>query len=306
MAESKQFDVVGLGQCSFDILGRLSEFPEIDQKKELDEYICQGGGPVATALVALSRLGVSVTFCGRIGDDDFGRQIHAGLLEENVDCCLLQVEIDALSQAAFIAVGDHGKRTIFWHRGTTGPLVASDAWPELICQARILHLDGMHPEASITAAKIARDNKVMTVLDGGSVREGSEELLPLIDHLVVSEKFADQICPDMAIADQLSALLAYGGGVATITTGSDGSWSQARECLPFHQPAFPVNAVDTTGCGDVFHGGYIYGLLQGWSLQVIVRFAAACAALKTLQLGGRTAIPNLDKINNMLITNNDI
>ena len=142
MTAEKQFDVVGVGQCSFDILGRLPSFPEPDQKSELDELKYQGGGPVATALVTLARLGVSTTFYGRIGNDAAGRQIQAGLLEEHVDCQGLLVEVGASSQTAFIAVDDAGQRNIFCHRGTATPLMASEVDARLIRQAQVLHLDG--------------------------------------------------------------------------------------------------------------------------------------------------------------------
>ncbi len=302
MPDTKRFDVVGLGQCSFDILGRLSEFPAPDQKSELNEIKFQGGGPVATALVALSRLGVSVSFCGRVGDDDFGQKIQAGLVEENVDCRSLLIDKGATSQVAFIAVVEGGHRNIFWHRGTARPIKANEVDNTLIAQSKVLHLDGLQHEASVAAARTARDNGVITVLDGGSVREGTAALLPLIDHLVVSEKFANQLIPEGSVEEKLGVLLSFGAVAATITSGVKGSWTQERGGLAFHQATFNVDVVDTTGCGDVFHGAYIYGLLQGWELPRIVKAAAACAALKTRQLGGRTAIPTLAEIINIIDT----
>jgi ribokinase len=117
-------------------------------------------------------------------------------------------------------------------------------------------------------------------------------LLPLIDHLVVSEKFARQVGGD-DLQDTLALLLQYGAKAVTITFGAQGSQTLLAGGSCFNMPAFPVNAIDTTGCGDVFHGAYIYGLLQNWSIVETVRFSAACAALKTRALGGRTAIPTL-------------
>ena len=296
MSAVEPFDVVGIGQCSLDILGRLSSFPEPDQKSELDELKYQGGGPVATALVTLARLGVSTTFCGRIGDDAAGRQIQAGLLEEHVDCQGLLVEVNASSQTSFVAVDDAGQRNIFCHRGTATPLLASEVNTKLIRQAQVLHLDGWQHEAALAAAKLARESGIATLLDGGSLRSRTIDLLPWIDHLVVSEKFAEQLVAGSSIELKLKALLAYGATAVTVTCGEHGCWTMARGGKSMHQTAFPVTVVDTTGCGDVFHGGYIYGLLQGWPLQRIVRFAAACAGLKCQQLGGRTAIPYLNEV----------
>ena len=137
------------------------------------------------------------------------------------------------------------------------------------------------------------------------MRPGLERLLPLIDHLVVSENFARQICGGHDPDSALRILAGHGATGVTITCGASGSVSIDTNGTLFHQPAFVVNVVDTTGCGDVFHGGYIYGLLQGWDIRRTVRFAAACAALKTRALGGRTAIPDLPEVETFLRTHGD-
>jgi sulfofructose kinase len=290
-ASDSIFDVVGLGQCSLDFLGTVSDYPEVDQKAELGDFLVQGGGPVATALVTLSRLGVSAAFAGRVGGDDFGGKIREGLIAEGVDCSALAIDPDGSSQIAFIVVEPRrASRNIFWTRGSARPLLEGEIPRHLIASARVLHLDGLQREASLAAARFARERGVVTVLDGGSWREGTAELLPYIDHLVVSEKFARHISHEPPQA--LESLLRFGGRAATVTMGEKGSFTLSAGG-EFFQGAFPITAVDTTGCGDVFHGGYIFGLLRGWSLQRTVAFAAACAALKTRSVGGRTAIPNL-------------
>lgn len=293
-------DVIGLGQCSLDCLGRTARYPEVDQKAELTDVLIQGGGPVATALVTLSRLGVATALAGRIGGDDHGRQILRELLAEGIDCRSLLTDPGGTSQFAFIAVEEgSARRTIFWTRGTARPLAPSEVPRELILSARILHLDGLQRDGSLAAARLAREHGVVTVLDGGSWRPGTAELLPFIDHLVVSEKFARHVFGDDPCG-ALEPLLEYGAGAVTVTMGAGGSHTLTAEGESFCQASFPVAAVDTTGCGDVFHGGYIFGLLQGWELRRTVRFASACAALKTRALGGRTAIPTLKEVEEFL------
>jgi ribokinase len=299
MSDRGKYMVVGVGQCAYDIVGALDVYPQVDQKIELSEVTLQGGGPVATALVTLSRLGIETAICSRIGGDLFGERIRAGLISEKVDCSALSTDTNGTSQLAFIAVDAFGKRTIFWHRGTAKPLAAQEIDAELISGADILHLDGLHFAEAYSAAEIARKYNVVTVLDGGSLRERTLELLPLIDHLVVSENFARQFCGDVELEFEkvLDRLLDYGGVAATVTCGEKGSWTKSNGEGLLHQPAFTVNVVDTTGCGDVFHGGYIYGLLQGMSIRETVRFAAASAALKAQSIGGRIGIPALSDIN---------
>lgn len=302
---SKQPAVVGLGQCSLDYLGRLIEFPARDQKAELEDVLIQGGGPTATALVTLARLGVSTAFLGRVGDDAAGESIREGLLAEGVDCQGLLVDAGCSSQIAFCLADAEAGRTIFWHRGSARPLSTPDVDFERIAGASTLLLDGLQTEASLAAAQYARQHGVTTVLDGGSWREGTAKLLPWIDHLVVSEKFAYQY-GGADLDNALTGLAAFGAAAVTITCGSGGSLSCAADGSRFTMPAFPVTAVDTTGCGDVFHGGYIYGLLQGYSLTEAVRFAAACAALKTRALGGRTAIPKRAEVDSFLAEHEDV
>ena len=305
MTIKTRIDVIGLGQCSLDILGQLDSYPELDQKAELSSLLLQGGGPVATALVTLARLGVSVAMVGAVGDDHFGEQIQEGLIAEGVDCTFLNKEPGCRSQAAFIAVDDEGHRNIFWHRGNAVPDV-SDLYETLLSKVvKVLHLDGLHLMPAITAAKIARSLNVVTVLDAGTMRPGMERLLPLIDHLVVSQNFARQIFGRHDPEATLRFLAGYGAAGVTITRGESGSVSIDNTGSIFYQQAFAVDVVDTTGCGDVFHGGYIYGLLQGWDMRQTVRFAAACAALKTCALGGRTAIPNLPAVEAFLRTRSD-
>ncbi len=296
--------VVGLGQCSLDFLGTVEAYPAVNDKAQLLETLIQGGGPVATALVTLARLGVATAFLGRVGDDDHGVRIRRELAGEGVDCRGLLTAPGASSQYAFIAVErKSGHRNIFWTRGTARQLAAAEVDARLIRCCRVLHLDGLQAEASIEAAMIARRAGVTTVLDGGTLRERSIELLPWIDHLVVSERFAREFVRSPFAADALEPLLQYGAEAVTVTCGEGGSHTLMQTGERFCRPAFKVDVVDTTGCGDVFHGGYIYGLLQGWPLQRVVTFAAACAALKTRRLGGRTAIASLGEVEKFMARN---
>ena len=296
-------EVIGLGQCSLDILGLTGQYPDLDQKAELSTLLVQGGGPVATALVTLARLGVKTAFVGAIGDDDFGQQIRQGLDAELIDCTYLRIEPETSSQVAFVVVDGQGHRNIFWHRGGAQPELPETMSQLLAAPVRVLHLDGLHLEPAIAAAELARTAHVATVLDAGTLRPGLEKLLPLIDHLVVSENFAHQLagCHDPQLVMQ--SLMSFDAKAVVVTCGKAGSYSSEPGGEVMHHPAFPMHAVDTTGCGDVFHGGYIYGLLNGYDLKQRVRFATACAALKTRQLGGRTAIPNLYEVELLLQEN---
>lgn len=285
--------VSGLGQCSLDYISIVRRYPEEDTKEEALDLAVQGGGPVATALVALSRLGFRTFFSGRVSDDEAGLEIRNGLKEEGVDIRGLKVKKGGRSQTAFILVNrKNGSRTILWQRPTVPPLTPGEVEPALIKKGRMLLLDGLMKEASLKAADIARASKIPVMLDAGRVRPGMLKLASLSDYIVCSEEFARGL--ELSPKEALKRLSLFKPKAVTVTLGAKGSltWHEGRV---FHQPAFKVRAVDTTGAGDVFHGGYIYGVLKGWEMENTVEFASAFAALKCLKPGGRAGIPSLSE-----------
>ena len=289
------FEVVGVGHCAVDYLGLMERYPEVDSKVELDQFSIQGGGPVATALVALSTYGISCAFIGKISDDDFGIFIRHGLREGGVDTGSLVVERDRVSPMSFIAVErESARRTIFWTRGNVSALQPEELDLDLIAQAKVLHLDGIHPQAQIAAARHARQHGVHVVLDAGTPREGWQELLGNTDTLIASERFASETASG-TLAESLRLLSEHGPTTVVITIGRDGSVGMENG-ETYIVPALAVKAVDTTGAGDVYHGAYIYGLLQGWGLRERMRFASAAAGLKCRVLGGRAGIADLQQV----------
>lgn len=294
-------NVVGLGQCALDYLFVVDSIPLPDTKKEVIEWTVCGGGPVATALVSLSRLGVICSFNGVIGDDESGKKIEESLKIENVNIQGLLKRPKSNSQVAFIVVEkESGKRTIFWKRPSGKPLRPAEIPDSFLDNVDFLLLDGLMAEASIYAAKKSREKNIPIMLDAGKIREGMIELAAMCDYIVASEEFGKELIgEDYANAfDPEKALLhmkSFGAKASTITLGDKGSITLAGDEI-FHIPAFKVDVVDTTGAGDIFHGGYIYGLLQKWGIKDVVRFATAFASLKCRKLGGREGIPSLEEV----------
>ena len=290
--------VVGLGQACVDYLARLPSFPQEDQKSELSEIHQQCGGPASTALATLSRMGVKTSFLGSISDDAFGIQIVEGLREERIDFSHLKITPGFTSQFAFIAINKNtGTRTIFWHRGSVPHLKAEDVdLSPFSPSSTMLHLDGLMVEASIEAARQARSMGWTVVMDAGTMRQGSTELIPLVDVLIASERFAEPLVGPQARHERaFKALHEFGPREVVITLGSKGSIGWDGEKAHF-QKAYPIMPVDTTGAGDVYHGAYIFGLLQRRPMQECMRFASAVAALKCRAIGARKGIPRLEEV----------
>ena len=285
--------VTGLGQCSLDYLGLVDVYPQVDTKKEVLEWHEQGGGPVATALVALSRLGVSCRFYGMTGDDEAGGKIRQSLADEGLDVQGLVKRRESASQLAFIAVEKStAKRTIFWRRPSGKVLQPDELGEDFLLGSNFLLIDGLMMDASFAAVKKAKEMHVPVMLDAGSARPGILELARLCDYVVASEVFAEGLGWELMPESLLKEYVSLGVTALTVTQGEGGSITVSDDRL-IRMPAFTVEAVDTTGAGDVFHAGYIYGLLQEWDLERVVRFASALAAMKCLQMGGRKGIPRL-------------
>ncbi|MCU0597086.1 MAG: PfkB family carbohydrate kinase [Desulfobacterota bacterium] len=303
MSAFEDIEVVGLGQACVDYLGRVPSYPAEDGKIELMDLQSQCGGPASTALVTLSRLGVKTSFLGSVSDDPIGVEVLKGLRAEQVDSSFLKITPGCTSQFAFIAVSrESGNRTIFWHRGSAPPLKGSEVDLAPFTRARVLHLDGLMIDASIEAATQARAMGMRVVLDAGTMREGSLDLVARIDVLIASSRFAAPLVGEEAPVEKaLETLSRRGPHEIVITLGAKGSVGWDRGTI-VRQSAFPVGVVDTTGAGDVYHGAYIYGLLKGLDMKSCMRFASATAALKCKEIGARAGIPKLGAVLEFLDT----
>ncbi|WP_224982536.1 carbohydrate kinase family protein [Geomonas agri] len=299
-----KYDVVGLGVCTMDLLMVVDELPGGELVQRAHASALAGGGPVATALVALARLGARTAMLDLVGDDLIGRMIVEELKAEGVDTAGMVIDAGSTSSQASILVRQRdGDRAITFAPGTSGELPFEKLNLCMIREAKILHLNGRHWQACLEAAQVAREAGVLVSFDGGSHRFRPEhcELLPLVDICIVAEEYAESCTGASSLEQAAQALLQYGPKVVGITSGTRGSFLLSRDGKFFHQPAYPVEqVVDTTGAGDAYHGGFLFGLAQGLSLKESARYASAVGALNTAALGGRAALPTLSQLKDFL------
>jgi ribokinase len=292
----ESFQVYGLGQSCLDYIGTVETYPPPDVKCQFTNMVIQGGGPVATALVALARWGVTCAFAGVLGDDLFGTMIKESLDEEVIDTGGVLVRTGSDSQFAFIvAEPGVGRRTIFWRRPTGPPPDPEEINYSIIQNAKVVHTDGFFPEASLAACKAAKAAGVTVVVDAGSLREGMLDIARLSDYFLASETFAQAIAGADKPLDACYKLAELGPRLVGVTMGKKGYVALDGDRV-IEQPAYSVEAVDTTGCGDVFHAGFVYGLIQRWDVDKSLDFAAWAAAMVSLKLGGRTGVPTLEEM----------
>ena len=294
LASEKEFDAVGFGLNAVDHLIVVPAYPAFDTKVRLKEHTQAAGGQTASALVALSRLGMRTAYAGRFGSDAEGQFGLAELVAEGVDTRLAEVIEGARNQIAFIIIDErNGERTVIWDRDERLAYQPSEAPIEIARRGRVLHLDAHDPPACVPLAIEARSCGAIVSADIDNIYEGLPELLPLIDVLISSKEFPHRLT---GIADERASLVEikarYGSAVVGMTLGERGA-------LVYHEgsfvesPAFavPGGCRDTTGAGDAFHAGFIYGILRGEDIESSLRLANATAALKCRALGARTSLP---------------
>ena len=295
----KRCDFVGLGFCSNDYLALLPEIP-IDSKVRMLEHLVQGGGPAATATVAAARLGLSAAFIGVVGDDEPGKWILRDFAAEKVSTEAMRIRQGHTSAIAYCWIdAPTGKRSVAWTRGTLPELQAGEVDLELVRQAKILHLDGHNPQAALAAAKEARKHDIPVLLDAGTLRDGVRELLPYVTILIASELFARQYSGEDDLDKAIFKLAEAGAEVTGITMGKAGSMALDGGKI-LRCPAFEIEAVDTTGAGDVYHTGFGVRYLETRDLMECMRFASAVSAIKCLKLGGRAGIPTRAQVDEFL------
>ena len=305
MAMEKKYDVVGVGCCAVDYLGILPRFPQMDEKLWMDEFTKQGGGMVATALVAAARLGAKPCYVGRVGNDEFGRFVVEEMQREGVDTSEVELVEGTSARVAFVFVDKNtGARTILIPTQDIPPVEARHIKPEQILAGRMLLIDPLETGA-IRAAEIATEGGVPVVIDAEYHGDDPGRILDYCTHIIASESFAhyyakieDYRKAADFIFEEQSRLSE--DKIVLVTLGDRGCYCLSKDGS-FELPAFQMDhVVDTTGCGDVFHGAYVYGILQGWGLRRTAEFASAVSALKTRKLGGRAGIPTLAEVTEFL------
>jgi sugar/nucleoside kinase (ribokinase family) len=301
LPQDKPYDAVALGLNAVDHLIVVPHYPAFNSKVHYLSHRLAPGGQAATAMVALARLGLRARYIGKIGGDEMGRFQIESLDSDGVASSGVMVVAEAETQTAFIIIDRaSGERTILWHRDDRLTIGEDEVDREAVTSGRVLHLDGHDVSAAIRAAGYAREAGIPTVLDIDNIYPGTDRLLPLIDFIISSSSFPERLTGEPDLRAALKRLAGATGSIfVAATLGSEGVlvYFQGRY---IHSPAFSVECRDTTGAGDAFHGGFIYGLLAGYGVEETLRFANAVAGLKCRALGARTALPSMLEVKTLL------
>jgi ribokinase len=289
-------DVVGIGSSVFDSLMLAEDFPREDTKIEALSTKIQSGGPCATALAAMARLGISTEYFGVMGADVFGLYMMDEFRRYGVAADSVRLVDGGLSFNSVVVINKkNSSRTCVWNAGTIPPMREDDVPLEKLKHAKYLHLDGHHIQAAVYGAGKAREYKIKVSLDAGTPYAGIDKLLPLVDILIPSEEFVLRYTGENQTEKGAEILYRqYKPDILIITQGAKGGFIYDGKAHIRYEP-FPVKVVDTNGAGDAFHGAFIAGLVKGMKLVEAVNFAAAAAAIKCTRFGAREGVPTYEE-----------
>lgn len=292
-------DVLCVGMAAYDLIFSIDFHPAADEKVKAFALDRNGGGPAANAAVAVSRLGYSAAFAGYLGHDPFGEAHLAELTDLGVITDLISRGTAQTSLSAILVKPD-GRRTVVNFHEHESRLV-QDYQDLLRIKPRVILFDGHEPLVSLPLARVARQKGIPTILDAGSVHQGTVELSPLVDYLVCSEKFAHDFTGELDESLALTALTSYSPNVI-VTLGERGLiWQNptGRGCLP----AFEVKTVDSTGAGDTFHGALAACIAIDLPWLESLEIASAAAAISCTKMGARPGIPTMVEVCSFLALN---
>jgi len=292
--------IFAVGHATWDLLATVPTFPVEDEKQEITLFEESGGGPAATAACVAARWGLRVAFAGVVGADRRGQAVVDELVAHGVDCGLVERRAEHRTPTSLVIVNaENGSRTIINHKRPTAPLqlAAAALAQELAGPPPILLFDGH--ELPAAAAALAAFPRASSILDAGSVREGTLALAGRVTHLAASMRFARQLTGieprqgPAAAASALAALRARFPGPAsiTITLAEQGAITE-QAGGPVQRFAAPaVQVVETTAAGDIWHGALAYALARGADFAEAVALAIAAASDSVTRAGGRASMP---------------
>jgi sulfofructose kinase len=299
----KPFDAAGFGLNAVDHLIVVPEYPAFDTKIRMLEHTQSAGGQTASAMVALRRLGLKTAYAGRFGSDPEGIFGLKTLQDDHVNVDFAEVVEGARNQIAFITIDVRsGERTIVWDRDERLAYSPDEAPVDFGSMGRVLHLDAHDPPACVRLARAARETGTIVSADIDNVYDGLPELLPLIDILIGSKEFPRRVT---GISDERAALVElrvrYGCAVVGMTIGAAGAVVYCEGSF-IESPGFKARGGcrDTTGAGDAFHGGFLFGFLNGEDVETSLELGNAVAAIKCSALGARTALPTRSELEDFL------
>jgi len=301
-ASDGRWDVIGIGENSVDSVNLLPRYPQPSgpsAKMRIRERHVLCGGQMATAMCACASLGLRAKYVGVTGTDDNGRRIRAELQTRNVDISDLVIR-DVENRFAVILVDENtGDRMVLWDRDDRLRLRDSELPVDALGKTAVVHVDDVDDEVAIRAARLAREAGAMVTSDIDRLTPRTQELASTVTHAIFAQHVPTALTGVANTEAALRTLRRTLDNVLVVTMGEHGASALDGDRF-YHEPAFAVHAVDTTGAGDVFRGGFIYALVNGQPLDQALRTANAAAAVSCTRLGALNGVPTLAEVRELM------
>lgn len=289
--------VVGIGACVMDTLINVPNYPTEDTKLRATNSKPAGGGPVATGIVAVSKLGVDAEYIGVLSDDNGGQFLLNDFKKYGVgvDNVVVKSGYRSFTSVIWLSAATTSRTCVF-DKGNLPALVLNDAQKEAIKNAELLMVDGNEMDAAVEAAKFARENGVKVLYDCGGLYEGVERLLEHTDIMIPSEEFSLGHTGAQTAEEAARKLFEmYSPEVVVITQGKRGGLLYDGKTAVSY-PIYPAVVVDSNGSGDVFHGAFASAVVRGFDYETCCHFSSAVSAIKCTGVGARESVPDFDTV----------
>jgi sugar/nucleoside kinase (ribokinase family) len=297
------WDVVGIGANSVDFVHLLPAAPQPTgphAKQRIRRQLISCGGQMTTALACIADFGWRVKYIGATGDDENGARLRAAMRDRRVDMTGALERAGASNQFAVILIDETtGERIVLWDRDERLALRAEEVPQDAIAHARLLHVDDVDQGAAIAAARLGRAAGIPVTSDIDRMTDRTPELVAAVTVPIFAEHVPAALTGRREPEAALRRLRRDHDGLLVVTLGTGGALALDGDHA-VRSPAFTVDAVDTTGAGDVFRAGFIHGLLSKWPLERTLRFANAAAAVSCTRLGALAGVPSLADVEAML------
>lgn len=287
--------IVCIGQVSYDVIIPVDGFPIENTKNHVDDIIGSGGGTASNPAFLLGKWGCDVSFIGTIGNDIFGKKILKEFLSANVDTSFIEI-LEKNTNVSYILVNkENGSRTVFRNKkqNKLSPL-------QLDFKPDIILTDGKEYEQTMRLIKDYPD--AITVLDAGKASDEIMDLCFKVDYVVTSKEFAEEVTglkfiknDHLSMANIYNLLYNKFKKNLVITLEEEGCLYKKGSSLK-RMPTIKVHSVDSTGAGDFFHAGFVYGLAKGYSYEQCLKIANVTASLSLRNIGSRNSVPSKEEV----------
>jgi sulfofructose kinase len=288
--------ILGFGESSVDEVLLVHELPRGGTSKlPVSSSSTMYGGQVATCMAACAALGLPAGYLGPVGDDDHGRALLDELRDRGVDVSRAIVRPAPTRRAVIMVEAGTGDRLVLWERDAGLDVSPEEFPPGILNDGTLLHVDAVDARAAMHLAASGQQAGLSITCDIDRLIPDAWEFLSNVTHPILAAGVPSALTNVDDVQGSLRAMRAHHPGVLCVTRGERGAAALDRDDYVEVQ-AFSVRAVDTTGAGDVFRAGFIYGLVHSWPLEEILRFANAAAAASCTRAGAIDGVPPLEDV----------